>query len=203
MALIRAVQAAPRPIAGLPVAHRRWRLSRRPQRRARRRRSSRRSSASPRLPAHEYDRRAQAPRRSGSTCASRPWIAAVEAIRDAGADRRLGGKGRLLDLPEPEPWGEAVNGAELLAGIIAQIQRFVILVGPCRGRGRALGDPHARARCRVHLAALDCVEPNQAVRQVEPVPRPGQDGPPAAADQQHQPDGNVPGDRGRPTDPVL
>ena len=36
-------------------------------------------------------------------------------------------KGKALDLPDPEPWGEPVDGAELIDDIIAQIQRFVIL----------------------------------------------------------------------------
>jgi hypothetical protein len=37
------------------------------------------------------------------------------------------GKGKALDLPEPEPWGEPVDGAELIAGLVDQIRRFVIL----------------------------------------------------------------------------
>ena len=36
-------------------------------------------------------------------------------------------KGKALDLPEPEPWPEPVDGAELIADLVAQIQRFVIL----------------------------------------------------------------------------
>jgi Domain of unknown function (DUF6371) len=37
------------------------------------------------------------------------------------------GKGRALELPEPEPWSEPVDGAELIADLVAQIRRYVIL----------------------------------------------------------------------------
>jgi hypothetical protein len=36
-------------------------------------------------------------------------------------------KGKALDLPEPDPWGEPVDGAALIAGLVEQIQRHVIL----------------------------------------------------------------------------
>ena len=38
-----------------------------------------------------------------------------------------GAKGKALDLPEPEPWPEPVDGAELIAGLVEQIARYVIL----------------------------------------------------------------------------
>ena len=38
-----------------------------------------------------------------------------------------GAKGKPLDLPEPEPWPEAVTGAELIAALVEQIRRYVIL----------------------------------------------------------------------------
>jgi Protein of unknown function (DUF3631)/RepB DNA-primase from phage plasmid len=38
-----------------------------------------------------------------------------------------GAKGKALDLPEPEPWAEPVNGAELVAGLVEQITRYVVL----------------------------------------------------------------------------
>ena len=41
--------------------------------------------------------------------------------------RRAGAKGKALDLPEPEPWPEPVDGAELIAGLVEQIARYVIL----------------------------------------------------------------------------
>jgi hypothetical protein len=37
------------------------------------------------------------------------------------------GKGKALELPEPEPWSEPVEGAELIAGLVEQIERFVIV----------------------------------------------------------------------------
>jgi Protein of unknown function (DUF3631) len=37
------------------------------------------------------------------------------------------GKGKALELPEPEPWREPIDGAELLTDLVAQIRRFVIL----------------------------------------------------------------------------
>jgi hypothetical protein len=37
------------------------------------------------------------------------------------------GKGKALDLREPEPWPEPVDGAALIAGLVNQIQRFVVL----------------------------------------------------------------------------
>jgi hypothetical protein len=37
------------------------------------------------------------------------------------------GKGKALDLTEPEPWCEPVDGAELIADLVHQIRRFVIL----------------------------------------------------------------------------
>jgi putative DNA primase/helicase len=39
-----------------------------------------------------------------------------------------GGKqGRALKLPEPDPWSEAVNGAELLDGLAAMIRTYVVM----------------------------------------------------------------------------
>jgi Protein of unknown function (DUF3631) len=51
---------------------------------------------------------------------------AVEKTRPVSSDDAPG-KGKALDLPEAEPWPEAVDGAELIGGIVAQIQRFVVL----------------------------------------------------------------------------
>ena len=36
-------------------------------------------------------------------------------------------KGKALDLPDPEPWGEPVEAAALIAGLVEQIARYVIL----------------------------------------------------------------------------
>ena len=71
------------------------------------------------LPPHEYDRlrKAEAQRLDVRTAT---LDAAVEAIRDAERTADLA-KGKALELPEPEPWPEAVNGSELIGDIIAQI----------------------------------------------------------------------------------
>jgi hypothetical protein len=37
------------------------------------------------------------------------------------------GKGKSLDLPESEPWAEPVAGGKLIAGLVGQIQRYVVL----------------------------------------------------------------------------
>jgi hypothetical protein len=100
------------------------------------------------------------------------------------------GKGKPLDLPESELWAEPVDGAELIGGIVAQIQRFVILSDHA-ALAAALWVIHTHA----HNAAF--ISPRLvALSQVEPVPGPSKNGAPPAADQQHQPDGDVPGDRG-------
>jgi hypothetical protein len=54
------------------------------------------------------------------------------------------GKGKPLDLPEPEPWAEPVDGTELLAGLVEQIQRYVI-VSDHAALGAALWVIHAHA----------------------------------------------------------
>ena len=78
------------------------------------------------LPPHEYDkeRKAKAKRLDVRTAT---LDAAVDAIRNAARADEAGGKGKTLELPEPEPWLEPVEGVELLVAINAQIQRFVIL----------------------------------------------------------------------------
>ena len=54
------------------------------------------------------------------------------------------GKGKALDLPDPEPWGERVDGVELLADLVEQIRRFVILSDHA-ALGAALWVIHAHA----------------------------------------------------------
>jgi hypothetical protein len=58
------------------------------------------------------------------------------------------GKGKALDLYQPEPWHEPVIGADLLAELVAQIERFVILSDHA-AVGAALWIVHAHA----HVAA--------------------------------------------------
>jgi putative DNA primase/helicase len=69
---------------------------------------------------------------------------AVERARPVQADDATGGKGRALDLPAPELWHEPVEGAELLAGLVEQIQRYVI-VSAHAALGAALWVLHAHA----------------------------------------------------------
>jgi Protein of unknown function (DUF3631) len=54
------------------------------------------------------------------------------------------GKGKALDLYEPEPWHEPVVGVDLLAELVAQIKRFVILSDQA-AVGAALWIVHAHA----------------------------------------------------------
>jgi hypothetical protein len=50
---------------------------------------------------------------------------AVAAERGNGGN--VAGQGRPLDLPEPEPWPQPVDGAALLEGLVAAIRRHVVL----------------------------------------------------------------------------
>jgi hypothetical protein len=78
------------------------------------------------LPPHEYDRvrKAEAKRLDVRTAT---LDAAVEAIRDADRSDDSAAKGKALELPEPEPWGKPVEGAELIADLVEQIRRYVAL----------------------------------------------------------------------------
>ena len=60
------------------------------------------------------------------------------------AEEAGAGKGKALDLPDPEPWGERVDGVELLADLVEQIRRFVILSDHA-ALGAALWVIHAHA----------------------------------------------------------
>lgn len=80
--------------------------------------------------------------------------AEVEKRRKAGAgndnpDRQ----GRAIDLPEPEPWPEPVDGAELLDDIVAAVRRFVILPGG-GAEAIALWAVHAHAIYAAHFSPL-------------------------------------------------
>jgi putative DNA primase/helicase len=48
--------------------------------------------------------------------------AAVGEVR-----RSTGGQGKPLDLPEPKPWETAVEGKDLLLGLIAAVQRYMVM----------------------------------------------------------------------------
>jgi hypothetical protein len=54
------------------------------------------------------------------------------------------GKGKALELPEPEPWGEPVEGAQVIADLVEQIRRYVIL-SEYAALGAALWVLHAHA----------------------------------------------------------
>jgi putative DNA primase/helicase len=73
-------------------------------------------------------------------------------------------QGRALNLPEPEPWPEPVNGAELLEDISAAVRRYVVL---------AEHAARAAALWVLHTYLLDCflITPRLAVR--SPMPRCG------------------------------
>jgi putative DNA primase/helicase len=58
-------------------------------------------------------------------------------------------KGKALDLFEPEPWGESVDGAELVAALVEQIRRYVILPDHA-----ALATALWVLHCHAHAAAF-------------------------------------------------
>ena len=78
------------------------------------------------LPPHEYDRvrKAEANRLSVRTAT---LDAAIDDLRKARQAGNSIGKGQALVLPEPELWHEPVDGAELIADLVEQIMRYVVL----------------------------------------------------------------------------
>jgi putative DNA primase/helicase len=81
------------------------------------------------LPGLQYDREREAAARELG-CRVSTLDAAVRAARPkdgTGAAVGGSGQGRSLDLHEPEPWPEAVGGAELLYELTATIRRHVVL----------------------------------------------------------------------------
>lgn len=61
----------------------------------------------------------------GIQAATRIVDAALSGTRDTGASGAVQGRG--LDLTDPEPWPDPVNGAELLDEISAMVRRFLVL----------------------------------------------------------------------------
>jgi hypothetical protein len=51
----------------------------------------------------------------------------VKAKRETGTENGTAGQGRAIDLPDPEPWDQAVDGAALLAEIAAEIARYMVM----------------------------------------------------------------------------
>ena len=86
----------------------------------------------------------------------------VEAARPAPAEDEESGKGKALDLPEPEPWPEPVDGAALIADLVKQIQRFVILSSTPRSAPRCgcctlmPTAPHFTARGSPYSPTMRC-----------------------------------------------
>jgi hypothetical protein len=95
---------------------------------------------------------------------------------EVGADDA--GKGRVLELPEPEPWAEPVESAELIADLVDQIRRFMILSDHA-ALGAALWVIHAHAHdAAFHSPRLTLTSPTNEHRisrasgeLVEPVER--------------------------------
>jgi uncharacterized protein DUF3631 len=85
-----------------------------------------------------------------------------EVARESGEYAPPDGQGRPLDLPEPEPWPEAVDGAALLREIVAAILRYVVM---------AEGAAEIVALWVLHTHALDAfgISPRLAITS----PRPG------------------------------
>ena len=112
-------------------------------------------------------------------------------------------KGKALDLPDPEPWLAPVDGAELIADIIAQIQRFVILSDHAAA---------ASALWTIHTHAHDAAFISPRLTALSPTKRCGKSSLFRALARMARrplptsnisPSGNVPGDRGRQPDLVL
>jgi putative DNA primase/helicase len=72
------------------------------------------------------------------------------------------GQGRALNLPNPEPWHDAVNGAALLSDIVQEIERYMVM---------ETGAAETVALWVIHTYALDAfgISPRLAITS----PRPG------------------------------
>ena len=76
------------------------------------------------LPLHEYERvRKAEAKRLGQRVSA--LDAQVKTARPQGEGD--GGQGQPIVLPEIEPWADAVDGAELVRDLVAQIRRFIML----------------------------------------------------------------------------
>jgi len=78
--------------------------------------------------------------------------AEVEKRRKAGVDNP-DRQGRVIELAEPEPWPDPVDGAQLLDDIVSAVRRFVILPGG-GAEAIALWSVHAHAIDAAHFSPL-------------------------------------------------
>lgn len=86
--------------------------------------------------------------------------AILAAVSDT--DLNTAGQGRALNLPNPEPWPDAVDGAELLSLIVREVERYMVLEA---------GAPETVALWAIHTHAVDAfgITPRLAITS----PRPG------------------------------
>jgi putative DNA primase/helicase len=80
------------------------------------------------------------------------------------ADENTPGKGRRLELPEPEPWPEPVNGACLLDDITGAVRKYIVL-------GEL--DAHTIALWIIHTHCLEAFSISPRLAITSPVPRCG------------------------------
>jgi len=68
----------------------------------------------------------------------------AEISAQAAGESDIGGQGRAINLPEPEPWPRAVDGAALLSALVKAISRYMIME-PGAAECVALWAVHAHA----------------------------------------------------------
>jgi putative DNA primase/helicase len=76
-----------------------------------------------------------------------PIAAIKEAIKEAAPVTDTKGQGRPLDLPEIEPWPDAIDGAKLLSEICHAIRQYLVLPN---------GSAEVLALWAIHTHAFDC-----------------------------------------------
>ena len=76
-----------------------------------------------------------------------PIAAIQEAIKEVAPTTDTKGQGRPLELPEIEPWPDAVEGARLLGEICHTIRQYLVLPN---------GSPEVLALWAMHTHAFDC-----------------------------------------------
>ena len=79
-----------------------------------------------RLSRLEYER-CRKERRRSSASEPTPWTSSCPSCAPQLPRIEPAGQGRALEWPEPDPWPEPVNGADLLEEIAASFKRYVIL----------------------------------------------------------------------------